>query len=203
MSTIHKLTLLLTGLLIWNLPTGIMAAEPPPAAVSFETWRKELRQIAARYTKGETTAQTDAACIALREEIAKTQAKRRIQISATVADVKWKESYTVIRISFDDKPKPKRSISTPLQMSRDVEFRVAMTQDEALKIKPGMRFTIDGVLTFHPDRWGAVGISTSSQQICTLRHEDFPTSWIGTFTTTKYDITIDGKPVRGSWESKE
>lgn len=197
MATIHKLAILLTGLLIWDVSTGLIAAEQPPAAVSFETWRKELRQIAARYTKGETTAQTDHARSALADEIAKTQARRRVQISATVADVKWNEGYTVIKVSFDDKPKPQRPISTPLQISRAVEFRVAMTQDEALKVKPGMRFTIDGVLTFHPGRWGAVGISTSSQQICTLRHEDFATSWIGTFTTMKYDITIDGKPVRG------
>ena len=45
--------------------------------------------------------------------------------------------------------------------------------------------------------------STKSQQLHDLRHAYLLGSYLGTFTTSWYRITIDGEQVKGTWSKFE
>ena len=94
----------------------------------------------------------------------------------------------------------KPSLRQPLRIVRSQPIEITMTQEEAIHIQPGTWLTFTGELKFHPQKYGAVGRSTESQQMYDLRHEYLGGGYLGTFTTTKFECTIDGEKANCRWE---
>ena len=168
---------------------------------SVKKWVSKLQRVGREHRKGETSAATDLARTELIKEITETMDGSSIKFHAKVREVRWKKGIASVftEATFDGK-KSKRN---PIILSGTLPFEIVMTQAEAAEIAPGQRFEFRGKLKFHPRKWGAVGPSTKSQQLYTIRHESIGSLFLGTFTTTDYECTIDRIAVKPRWASDQ
>jgi hypothetical protein len=176
--------------------------QPIQVAVPEQSWIEDMQEIASQFQKGATTAETDKSITDLIERLKQTQTDREIEVAAVVKNVKWRNGVATISTMREQIEKPADPLSKPLRVYQTYEFEIKASQDEAIAIKPDMPLTFRGRLIFHPSRWGAVGRSTKSQQICTLKHEALTNHHLETFTAKQYEIKIDGRLYPGLWSAK-
>ena len=175
-------------------------APKPAKPKSAKKWFGELQAVGRKYQKGETIAQTDVARNELIQNITADLDGSSIKFRTKVREVKWKDGIAKISTQLEFSTEVDRR--SPLRITRVAPIEIEMTQDEAAKIAPGQRIEFSGELTFHPRRWGAVGVATSSQQMYSLRHEFIAGGYLGTFTSSKFICTIDGNDVTPRWVAK-
>ena len=178
-----------------------VASKPPQKPTSAKKWVSELQRVGREHRKGKTSAATDLVRAKLIKKIAETMDGNSIKFRTKVREVRWKKGIASVftEATFDAK-KTKRN---PIILSRTLPFEIMMTQAEAAAIVPGQRFEFRGKLKFHPGKWGSVGPSTNSQQLYTIRHESIGSLFLGTFTTTDYECTIDRIAVKPRWASDQ
>ena len=174
-------------------------SQPIQDAVPEQRWIEDMQAIASQFQKGATTAETEKSVTDLIERLKQTQANRAVEVVVVVKDVKWRNGVATISTKREQIEKPADPLSKPLRLYQTYEFELNASQAEAIAIKPEMPLVFRGRLIFHPSKWGAVGRSTKSQQICTLKHSAFPNHHLGTFTAKQYEIKIDGRLYPGHW----
>ena len=172
----------------------------PTKPKSAKKWFGELQAVGRKYQKGETIAQTDVARSELIQNITTDLNGSSMKFRTKVREVKWKDGIAKISTQLEFSTEVDRR--SPLRITRVAPIEIEMTQDEAAKIIPGQRIEFSGELTFHPRRWGAVGVATSSQQMYSLRHEFIAGGYLGTFTSSNFRCTIDGNDVTPRWAAK-
>ena len=180
--------------------TTVTRAEPNQTqAVPLRRWYNKIQAVAAKYRKAGSTAQTDIARGQLIDTLDESHNGRKITFATEVQNVTWKDGTASITVEPElgvpREPTPRH----PLRLNRSSTLDVVAIEDQALQIKPGARLTFTGVLTFHPRKWGAVGRATKSQQMYSLRHKYLGGVYLGTFTSTDYEIKINNEPFAGRW----
>ncbi len=171
-------------------------------ALSINHWLRKL-QATGRILNDKAT--TDAAKSIARkelvEEISKSFDGTKVEFRTRVTSVKWKDG--IAKVSTQVEFQSKTSKRSPLIVERSQPIELELTEDEAAKIAPGARLKFEAKLKFHPRRWGLVGQATSSQQMYGLRHKLFGnTGHVGTFTTTEFTCSINGKEMTPRWVAK-
>lgn len=157
----------------------------------------ELQKLGREYSKGGTSIQTETARAELVERIAEVAEGKKLKLRSRVREVRWKDGFA--QIYTEPTFSSKVSRKAPLRISRLLPFEIEMTQAEAGEIAVGTRFDFEGVLEFHPLKWGAVGPSIGAQQMYDLRHEYLGGGYLGTFTTKEYEIEVGGATVTPHW----
>ena len=191
-------------LIIATVGCSLVLADPsPPKADTAKKWYREIQKLGASYKKASTQAKTDLLRSKLIEDLKKQFDGRTLQFQTKVREVRWKkgiaEIYTAPEIPFSAKISPR----IPLKINRGQPIELDLTQEEAAAIQPGDKLQFTGQLIFHPRKWGAVGRSTKSQQLYSLRHEFLLGGFLGTFTTKKFEVKIKGEKVPCHWAEKE
>ncbi|WP_253159338.1 hypothetical protein [Stieleria tagensis] len=197
------LLILIPGLLDSDSIRLAGAAEPVAGeandAVPVRKWLNSIQKLGASYQPGKTTIATDIQRDELISAIAKKFDGSAILIKAKVKDVQFRDGVASISTEPEFGSQPKRSMSWPLILNRSERLELAISKAEAAAIDPGDLLEFTGQLKFHQRRWGAVGRTTNSQQLYSVRHEYLKGLFLGTFTATKCRCKIDGKPVACVW----
>ncbi len=176
---------------------------PSPRVVSLETWFRELQSIGAKYRKGKTEVENKAAVNAFVEEIKASQEGKRVRFAAVLNNVTWKDGLATISFEIPTDKSTSPTAQMPLRISRFGDWQIKVDQKTALAFKPQMVFKFEGTVKFHPWKWGSVGPSANAQQLHSFSHDKLNTSYIGTFTTQDYEISINGKAYQGRWHKEK
>ncbi len=177
-------------------------ADPQQRPMDVKKWHLALQRMASTYQPGKTKEETDARRKALVEQLKETQEGLIVEFRTTIKDINWEDG--IAKLTVDPMLSPPRANNRkmPLRIEWMPTYEVLMTREQASSVKPGMKFGVRANLEFHPNRVGAVGKDTRSQQLLTLYHEQLGGSALGTYTTTQCELFIDGKPAQGRWAPK-
>jgi len=177
---------------------SLLAFAQSPTALS--NWLLQLQSLGAKYRKGDTNVQTDAAYEEFIKALAKEHEGKKIQFTTEVTEVRWaKEGIATISTGAERGKDPLRTPTTPLSISRHLPFQVRMTQAQAVAIKPGTQLRFKGTVNFHPGMWGDVGSAKKGVQLYTLRHEYLGGLYAGTFTSNDGVFQIGGRQYDHPW----
>jgi len=113
--------------------------------------------------------------------------------------VRWEKGIATVLTATERGKDPARSVTTPLSISRQLPFKVRMTQAQAVAIKPGTQLRFKGTVNFHPGMWGDVGSAKKGVQLYTLRHEYLGGLYAGTFTSNDGVFQIGGRQYDHPW----
>lgn len=179
--------------------TALHGQSPTPRPDTAKRWYLNIQKTGAAYKKSPTIAENDLVRAKLVERIAKDFDGRSIRFRAKVKDVKWKKGIAEIRTETEFPFAKSPTQRQPLRINRFLPFELQMTQEEAVAVRKGQWLEFTGRMKFHPYRHGAVGRSTSTQQLYDLRHEYLGGGYLGTFTATEVACTINGEDVVSRW----
>ncbi len=163
------------------------------------TWLTQIQILAGKHRKGDTQAKTDAAFADFKAALAREHDGRKIQFTATIKDVKWKDGIATITTDAEYGKLPAPTPAAPLSLYRSHPFEVLMPHADALAIKAGTTLRFTGSVTFRPGQWLFLTTATKSQPLYTLRHEYLSNAYAGTFTSSDGRFQIKGKEYLSRW----
>ena len=182
----------------------VLLASAPPVQdwkeqkpVSLRKWVLQAQEIASKYGRGVTNAETDRNSEAFVKEFSEKMDGTVIEFKTQVTDVRWEDGFALVTTK-NEIPLSKAELKVaPLDISR-APLQFEMQRDEALSIKKGDWLTFKGKLKF--ERGLIPAAKGKSQEVYRVKHLRFVTlDGRGMFTTTEYECTIDGKDVVERW----
>lgn len=195
-------SLLCLGLFLLSVCSGpCLSAEenpasPQPKPVPIRKFLIDLQKLGGRFQPGRSSARSNAARTQLIQLIEQEYNGKRLTFTTAVTNVKWKDEIAAVKVTYGT---GRSRAKLPLKIIPHSEFLLHVSQEEALKIRPNAPLVFTGTLEFLPGKWGAVGLSTKSQQLHTLSHTTLRGSYLGTFISRDYTITIDRQEYTGRW----
>ncbi len=191
--------LLLLGCLFFLATAAAEETYQKRRGMGIEQWYIAVQKFGLQYGKKETQAATKQEYERFIEEFTKEFDQQRIKFRTRVKEVRWQEG--VAHISTESTLPTQRAKQKSLSIDQTTSFDVKMTEEEAVAIKPGMLFDFDGALEFQPRNYSGL---PQEQRLYSLTTNRFGSGFInvGTFTSTQYEIRINGKDYPGRW-SKE
>ena len=163
-------------------------------------WYAALQKLGAKFPRGATTAERDKNRADFVDALERALDGRTITWSGTVRNVKWKGGIAeVAAYSSREIAKIADNKTDTVRVSGPTPFKLVASQDEAMRIKPGMLLKFKASVVFQRGMPDPILGTVGKQRLFMFTHRGNG-GIAGVITTTDYQVKIENRSFWGRWD---
>jgi hypothetical protein len=165
-----------------------LTQKPDPPEVTVSQLTRRLNGIAQRYTRWRTTEEKNAQLAALYQAIRDEAPRFRIESRGRLKDATWKNGWATLNITNITG----ELVTQPVSIGRSGQFKIPITREETLKLRPQMAVTFIATIE-HVDYRKSVdfpGTDKDPPTLYSVRLVNPASTSLGQYVATSYTISI-------------